>query len=130
MAEASVLQVTTVAKAALAVFEHGGLSADTSTACIEHCHIHVIDGAHDLRCRFELEFPEAEGAAISEEGAFTADSESGYLFTGIYRGDRAIRGLLVHAPGCDSQFFRLSSVCRCRALSGIGESGHHCLWDF
>jgi hypothetical protein len=91
---------------ALAVFEHGGLGTDISTACIEHCHLHVIDAAHDLRCQFELEFPEALGAAITEYEAFTPDSGSGYLFAGIYRGDRAIRGLLVHAPGCGSQFFR------------------------
>ena len=91
---------------ALAVFEHGGSSTDASTACIEHCHLHVTDAAHDLRAQFELKFPEAEGAAITEQDVFAPDSGPGYLFAGIYRGDRAIHGLLVHAPGCGSQFFR------------------------
>lgn len=91
---------------ALAIFEHGGVSVDNTTACVEHWHIHVVDAAHDLRDRFVMEFPEAEGGVITEQSVFTPDTKAGYLFAGTYGGDRVVRGLLVHAPGCGSQFFR------------------------
>jgi hypothetical protein len=88
----------------LCVFEHGGRSPENSTACLEHCHLHIIDGQFDLRDGFASEFVEAETVNVTEAANFAADS--GYLFTGIYSGNRAIPGLLVRTPNCGSQFFR------------------------
>src|SRR6266446_2144149 len=28
----------------LSVFEHGGRSPEDNTACLEHCHLHIVDG--------------------------------------------------------------------------------------
>ena len=88
----------------LCVFEHGGRSPENSTACLEHCHLHIVDGRFDLRDGLVSEFPEAEVVSVSEPTSFAADS--GYLFTGTYAGDRVIPGLLVRTPSCGSQFFR------------------------
>src|SRR5437879_2224701 len=33
----------------LCVFEHGGRSPENSTACLEHCHLHIVDAVNDLR---------------------------------------------------------------------------------
>lgn len=88
----------------LCVFEHGGRSPENSTACLEHCHLHIVDGGFDLREGLVSAFPDAETVSISEGACFAADS--GYLFTGIYKGDRTILGLLVRTPSCGSQFFR------------------------
>lgn len=88
----------------LCVFEHGGRSPGNLTACLEHCHLHIIDGRFDLRERLLSQFPYAEMANVSETSNFAADS--GYLFTGVYSGKRMIPGLLVRTPSCGSQFFR------------------------
>jgi hypothetical protein len=88
----------------LCVFEHGGRSPDNSTACLEHCHLHIVDGRFDLRNGLVSEFPEAENVNLSEGSSLVADS--GYLFTGVYNGNRIIPGLLVRTPSCGSQFFR------------------------
>jgi hypothetical protein len=88
----------------LCVFEHGGRSSSHVTACLEHCHLHIVDGKFDLREQLLAVFPEAEAIEIGEEGAFS--SEPGYLFAGVYSGRRTISGLVVEEPGCGSQFFR------------------------
>jgi hypothetical protein len=87
----------------LSVFEHGGRSSDETTACLEHCHLHIVDGIFDLVGALARIYPEAEEAIVGVNESIT--SESSYLFAGTYeRG--AINGVIVHAPGCGSQFFR------------------------
>jgi hypothetical protein len=88
----------------LSVFEHGGRSDGSTTACLEHCHMHIIDGQFDLREQMLSAFPEAETVSISEDESIA--SESSYLFAGIYRGEGVTSGRMVHSPGCGSQFFR------------------------
>ncbi len=88
----------------LTVFEHGGRSPDNATACLEHCHLHIIDGQFDLRLGLLGDYANAEHVCVSEATGFVADS--GYLFTGVYAGDRSITGLLVRTPSCGSQYFR------------------------
>lgn len=88
----------------LCVFEHGGRSPENSTACLEHCHLHIVDGRFDLQSGFAAEFPKVETVKVTETENFVADSS--YLFAGIYDGNRAIRGFLARSPGCGSQFFR------------------------
>lgn len=88
----------------ICVFEHGGRSPSEATACLDHCHFHVIDGQFDMRPDLIAEYPEAEGAIFSADaGPRTA---AGYLFAGEYRGGGIIEGLLVRSPGCGSQYFR------------------------
>lgn len=98
----------------LCVFEHGGRSAETVTGCLEHCHIHVVDGQFDLRTELVSEYADAKEARLSETDQLSADG--GYLFTGIYQGDGRLGGLLVEAPGCGSQFFRRLLATKVRTL--------------
>jgi len=91
----------------LAVFEHGGgvdVSEGSMSACLEHCHLHVIDGQFDLQGDLATIFPNAAPVALDRRGAFSA--ELGYLFAGLYRGEGQITGKIVAKPSCGSQFFR------------------------
>lgn len=92
---------------ALAVFEHGGgidVSHGADTACLEHCHLHLIDHAFDLERDFSSIYPEAFDVALDSAGTFSA--ELGYLFAGRYDGHGSLTGKVVAKPGCGSQFFR------------------------
>jgi hypothetical protein len=95
----------------LSVFEHGGCTLDETTACLAHCHLHVVDGQFDMVGALAAAYPEAEKAIIGTNHTIT--SESRYLFAGTYKGG-AINGLIVHAPDYCSQFFRrrLASLTR------------------
>ena len=88
----------------LTVFEHGGRNPEKASACLEHCHLHIIDGSHDLQAGLVAHYPNAESVMIGEQTSFAADS--GYLFTGQYSGNRRVIGTLVRAPSCGSQYFR------------------------
>jgi len=89
------------------VFEHGGgidVSEGGVSACLEHCHLHIIDGQFDLQSDLAATFPSAAPVAIDRDGAFSADL--GYLFAGLYVGEGRISGKIVAKPSCGSQFFR------------------------
>ena len=91
----------------LCVFEHGGgvdATENTSITCLEHCHLHIVDGAHDLQKELALLHPAAENAILDASGSF--GMRSGYLFAGTYHGNRRLVGTLVNRPSCGSQFLR------------------------
>jgi hypothetical protein len=88
----------------LCVFEHGGGSSSGDTACVEHCHLHIVDGRFDLRGELAAHFPKANDVEMNESDIF--DFEPGYLLAGIYRGGRVIHSLKADNPNCGSQFFR------------------------
>jgi hypothetical protein len=87
----------------LTVFEHGGRSSSETTGCLEHCHLHILDGQFDLVDALIAIYPEAEEVTVSSTTNIT--SESSYLLAGVYEGS-TVEGVMVHAPGCGSQFFR------------------------
>jgi len=88
----------------LTVFEHGGRNPEQASACLEHCHLHIIDGSFDLQAGLVAHYPDAESVTVGEQTSFAADS--GYLFTGQYSGNRSVIGTLVRTPSCGSQYFR------------------------
>jgi len=87
----------------LTVFEHGGRSLTSHAACLEHSHLHIIDGNYGFQACL-ARYPEARQEVISEDSSLVA--KEGYLFAGSYGGTRVIRGILVQKPSCESQFFR------------------------
>jgi hypothetical protein len=88
----------------LCIFEHGGGSGSGNTACVEHCHLHIVDGGYDLRGELKAHFPKGCEVEISEHDSL--DFEPGYLLAGTYTGNRVIHGLKAEKPNCGSQFFR------------------------
>ena len=50
-----------------------------------------------------LRYPEAEEVTVNSTTNIT--SEFSYLLAGVYEGS-TVEGVMVHAPGCGSQFFR------------------------
>lgn len=88
----------------LSVFEHGGGSAQNATGCLEHCHLHIIDGAHDLRLGLKQTYPDSIPVRMSESD--NLPHSAGYLFTGRYEGGRVLDGQVAHVTSCGSQFFR------------------------
>jgi len=88
----------------LSVFEHGGPVAHGPNACLEHCHLHIVDGAYDLQRSLLGGHFQPRPAVISAESALAAIP--GYLLAGSYDGHRTITGCYVENPDCGSQFFR------------------------
>lgn len=88
----------------LAVFEHGGTNAENGSTCLEHCHLHIVDGQYDLREDLRRYYPEAT-ATVFNVGSVWPHSP-GYLFAGLYQAGGSISGMLVSRPGCGSQFLR------------------------
>jgi hypothetical protein len=88
----------------LSVFEHAGRASHSPTACLEHCHLHIIDGSYDLSSELKGHFTDVRDVCLSIDIGWKADED--YLFTGKYRGERVIVGHSVNAPSCGSQFFR------------------------
>lgn len=88
----------------LCVFEHGGGSSSGGAACVEHCHLHIVDGRYDLRGELATHFPNASEVEMNENDRY--DFEPGYLLAGIYTGNRVIHTLKAERPNCGSQFFR------------------------
>jgi hypothetical protein len=114
----SCLETSLFPSGSLTVFEHGGRSSSETTSCLEHCHLHILDGQFDLVGALTAIYPEAEEATVSATSNIT--SESTYLLAGIYQ-DSAIEAVMVHAPGCGSQFFR-------RTLAALVHDEHEWNW--
>lgn len=84
---------------ALTVFEHGGRSG---SSCLEHCHLHVIDGKYDLKSIF------CASRDVTEGDFFTFPSNVGvesYLFSGTFK-DNTLKGYFSEDSHCGSQYFR------------------------
>ncbi len=88
----------------LSVFEHGDCGGRQHHSCLEHCHIHVVDGALPISTWLREECPDCKEAALSTESVWSNDRP--YLWAGTYAGDGRVNGL-VNVDGFDrSQFFR------------------------
>jgi diadenosine tetraphosphate (Ap4A) HIT family hydrolase len=85
------------------VFEHGGCGSDETNGCLDHCHVHVIDGRYALLDEFV-------GAEIGNDVYLSEDTtikERGpYLFCGRLGVEGGICGY-VSSPGTrERQYFR------------------------
>lgn len=76
----------------LSLFEHGGCSRRESAPCVDHAHIHVVDGHYDLLEAFAQIVPTAATAAISHTKSLP-EAEA-YIFVGQYDGSGEIGGLV------------------------------------
>ena len=86
----------------MCVFEHGGCKNRTQS-CIDHFHLHIVDGTLDLRSYLEAEYV-CEDVAVTSEAAFVASTR--YLFAGFYDRSHEIKGILARSPEPESQYFR------------------------
>jgi diadenosine tetraphosphate (Ap4A) HIT family hydrolase len=86
----------------LCVFEHGGCGG-SSHACIDHFHLHVIDGSIDLSSQLNGDY-ETEPVVVSPRSTFAASGR--YLFTGRVSKPDLIEGTLVRSTELESQYFR------------------------
>ena len=98
----------------LTVFEHGG--CDPLESCMEHFHLHVVDGSIDL-ARFVAPL-NAEAREIRALSSFNLEGR--YLLVGYYRGEGRIDARVVSGYRSASQFFR-------RALAALNGSIE---WDW
>lgn len=73
----------------LTVFEHGGCGGHDDASCVDHAHLHVIDGRFDLLTPFTDQTSTVSVALSADTGLPAAE---GYVFVGRYDGDGAIRG--------------------------------------
>jgi hypothetical protein len=90
----------------LSLFEHGG-SGGESCSCVDHCHIHVVDGAFDLASLLST----ARSAAVAwsvefdEPGKFPVTAP--YVWAGRYhQGSENIEAFVHPAAGLGQQYFR------------------------
>jgi diadenosine tetraphosphate (Ap4A) HIT family hydrolase len=88
----------------LTVFEHGDCGSRQHHSCIEHCHLHVMDGSIRMADWLREECRGCEEAVLSSPSVWRADS--GYLWAGTYTGDRRAIGLMSRSGSDRSQFFR------------------------
>jgi hypothetical protein len=88
----------------LCIFEHGGSSGNTHSTCVEHCHVHIIDGSYDLRATIQSSFQKIQNVTLTPESSFMA--ERGYLFAGKYEGQGRVEGVVTPGSNCGSQALR------------------------
>jgi len=73
----------------LTVFEHGGCGGNDGASCVDHAHMHVIDGAYDLQSMFEARMETAPADFSSDISLLDAER---YVFVGRYAGGGTIHG--------------------------------------
>jgi len=75
----------------LTVFEHGGCGGNDSASCVDHAHLHVVDGRFGIQTLFAA-------YAATTSVAFGAETPlpqmERYVFAGSYDGSGVIRGEL------------------------------------
>lgn len=85
----------------VSVFEHGG-SGPGSCACLEHCHLHVIDGRYPI---MEWLLEEEICRSVSFSATQMFEIEEPYVFAGRYSGGE-IQGAVAKPEVRMSQYFR------------------------
>jgi hypothetical protein len=87
----------------LCVFEHGGCGGMT-IGCIDHCHMHVVDGAFALHDALAARVVDVSPASLSATEVLRPADR--YLFAGPFGGGRCITGVLTHVIPPSRQYFR------------------------
>jgi len=85
------------------VFEHGGCSG-TTTGCLDHCHIHVVDSAFDLENALQHYARSAVPATLSAITSFPKSPR--YLFAASFSGGSEIQGTFYSGQPPLRQYFR------------------------
>lgn len=87
----------------LTVFEHGG-KVGNRCSCLEHCHLHVIDGKHRIVDWFVEDQPNAVQWIVDD--VRTLPHRGRYLFAATYRGGRVLHGVSTEPEEVPTQYFR------------------------
>lgn len=94
------------ASGSLSLFEHGG-GGDDSCSCLDHCHIHVVDGRFDLAKLLSVAKSESVPWPLDCTENQSAPIRSPYIWAGKYRlNDETIEGFVHPAAGLGQQYFR------------------------
>ena len=88
----------------LSLFEHGDCGRHYRSACIAHCHLHIIDGRFPIEKWMRVEYPEAQSVSFDPKAAW--GNAAPYLFAGRYCTASGITGSMAPADDSSSQYFR------------------------
>jgi diadenosine tetraphosphate (Ap4A) HIT family hydrolase len=86
----------------LTVFEHGGCGGADSASCVDHAHLHVVDGKFDIQAPFAAQATTAPTVLSSE---MPLPPMERYVFAGTYDGSGVINGRIAEGA-FPKQFFR------------------------
>jgi len=90
----------------LCVFEHGGSGLE-SCSCVDHCHIHIVDGAFDMAKLLAASKPAAVPWVIDKSTLSVPHVPTPYLWAAKYiQGESKIEGIALAAKGHGQQYFR------------------------
>ena len=87
----------------LTVFEHGGVDSDRC-GCLEHCHLHVIDGRYDAVAWLRDDEPDCREVCLSVTERWQVQGR--YIFAGVYADNHEVRGVLAQPDDVPRQYFR------------------------
>lgn len=88
----------------LTVFEHGDCPGRLEHSCVDHCHLHVVDGCIPMSKWLVDAVRRTEPARSSVDELWS--STSAYLFAGTYRAQGRLEGVLSVDHPAERQFFR------------------------
>ena len=88
----------------LSIFEHGDCGGNQQHSCIEHCHLHVLDGGIPIINWFREERSTCRETFFNAESVWSMDKP--YLLAGEYTGNRMVSGIIDSVGSDRSQFFR------------------------
>jgi hypothetical protein len=88
----------------LTVFEHGDVCPLPNTECLDHFHLHVMDGGLDIISAFLKEKPEAGKVSVSENHPLLLNEN--YFLIGNYTGGTEMEIFTTPNLSCGRQYFR------------------------
>ena len=98
----SLLELSVFSSGRLSVFEHGGRGKN-ACSCLEHCHLHVIDGQYPA---IEwLRDEEDVHRQVTLEVSAKFEAAEPYIFAGGYDG-QTLDGIIAHPEDRWPQYFR------------------------
>ncbi len=84
------------------IFEHGGCLESTA-ACIDHFHWHVVSDNFDLEVPVREDF---QVRPVTVDQCRPLDATGRYLLTGLQRPGQPLRGVVAEPTSVESQYFR------------------------
>lgn len=88
----------------LTVFEHGDVCERPGSECLEHFHLHIMDGSIDLIEPFLEEKPDAKRVVVSEDIPLRIDEN--YFLVGTFDGQSQLEVRIAPNMSCGRQYFR------------------------
>ncbi|MDB6112877.1 MAG: hypothetical protein JWR69_4627 [Pedosphaera sp.] len=104
----------------LTIFEHG-VRSDGGCSCVDHCHLHIVDGRFDLNSLIEKALPSPKSFLIGRKGFEVDSPPADYIWAGHYTSES--RDIVVKASSAEGrgpQYFR-------RVLAALAKTDQ---WDW